>query len=273
MSRPEKSQSEAGCSWYVFSNCAPLVLLVLRIVLVPLLIAAVTLATRRWGHRVGAFVTALPAVAGPTLLFYAIQQGTLFAADAARGSLLGLVGVAAFCLVYARASERCHWSLCLLLGWAAFAMVTMLMYRVHVGPVAALLIAVASLIGARALLPLHGPVQPAAGAQRWDLPLRMVSAAALVFTLTAAAERLGSSVSGILTPFPVATAILAGFTHAQRGSAACVEFLRTYTPGLCGFAIFCVTLALVLPHLPIAPSFGAAFATQLVLQTALFSRL
>ena len=119
-------------------------LLVLRIVLVPLLIAAVTLATRRWGHRVGAFVTALPAVAGPTLLFYAIQQGTLFAADAARGSLLGLVGVAAFCLVYARASERCHWSLCLLLGWAAFAMVTMLMYRVHVGPMAAFLIAVAS---------------------------------------------------------------------------------------------------------------------------------
>ena len=45
-----------------------------------------------------------------------------------------------------------------------------------------------------------------------------------------------------LTPFPVATAILAGFTHAQRGSSACVEFLRAYTPGLCGFAIFCVML-------------------------------
>jgi hypothetical protein len=249
------------------------VLLVLRIVLVPVLIAAVTLATRRWGHRVGAFVTALPAVAGPTLLFYAIQQGALFAADAARGSLLGLVGVAAFCLVYARASTRFHWLACLLLGWASFAIVTMLMYRVHVGPIAAFLIAVATLIGARALLPSHGPVLPASGAPRWDLPLRMVSAAGLVFTLTAAAERLGPSVSGILTPFPVATAILAGFTHAQRGSAACIEFLRTYTPGLCGFGIFCVTLALTLPHLPIAASFVVALVTQLVLQTALFSRI
>lgn len=248
-------------------------LLVLRLVLVPLLIAAVTLASRRWGHRVGAFVTALPAVAGPTLLFYAIQQGALFAADAARGSLLGLAGVAAFCLAYARASIRFHWAFCLLLGWSSFAIVTVAMYRVHVGPIVAFVIAVASLFVARAFLPSHGPVPLASGAPRWDLPLRMGSAAVLVFSLTAAAERLGSSVSGILTPFPVATAILAGFTHAQRGSAACVEFLRTYTPGLCGFAIFCVTLALTLSHLPIAASFGVALATQLVLQTLLFRRL
>jgi hypothetical protein len=249
------------------------VLLVLRLVLVPLLIAAVTLATRRWGHRVGAFVTALPAVAGPTLLFYAIQQGAPFAADAARGSLLGLVGVAAFCLSYAHASRRLHWSLCLLIGWASFAVVTLAMYRVHVGPIAAWVIAVVALVGARAVLPSSTPVRSVSNTQRWDLPMRMTSAAALVFTLTSAADRLGSSVSGILTPFPVATAILAGFTHAQRGSAACVEFLRTYTPGLCGFAIFCVMLALTLPHLPIAASFVVALVTQLVLQTALFSRL
>jgi hypothetical protein len=249
------------------------VLLVLRLVLVPLLIAAVTLASRRWGHRVGAFVTALPAVAGPTLLFYAIQQGAAFAADAARGSLLGLVGVAAFCLAYARASRRFHWVACLLLGWSSFAIVTLAMYRVYVGPIVACVIAVAALFGARAFLPSHGPVPPPSGAPQWDLPLRMGSAAALVFSLTAAAERLGSSVSGILTPFPVATAILAGFTHAQQGSAACIEFLRTYTPGLCGFAIFCVMLALTLPHLSIAASFGVALVTQLVLQTALFSRI
>ena len=248
-------------------------LLLLRLVLVPLLIAAVTLATRRWGSRVGAFVTALPAVAGPTLLFYAIQQGALFAAEAARGSLLGLAGVAAFCLVYARASTRLHWPVCLFLGWLSFAVVTAMISRVPAGPIGAFVIAVAALLGARALLPSHGAVPPVSRAPRWDLPLRMGSAGALVFSLTAAADRLGSSVSGILTPFPIATAILAGFTHAQRGSAACVEFLRTYTPGLCGFGVFCVMLALTLPRLPIAASFAVALATQLVLQTALFRRL
>lgn len=225
------------------------------------------------GHRVGAFVTAPPAVAGPTLLFYAIQQGAHFAAEAARGSLLGLAGVAAFCLVYARASARVHWAVCLLLGWLSFAVVTVLISCVHVGPIGAFAIAVATLFGARALLPSHGPVPPPSRAPRWDLPLRMVSAGALVFSLTALADRLGSSISGILTPFPVATAILVGFTHAQRGSAACVEFLRTYTPGLCGFAIFCAMLALTLPHLPIAAAFSAALVAQFVLQTALFRRI
>jgi hypothetical protein len=248
-------------------------LLLLRLTLVPILIAAVTLASRRWGPRVGGFVTALPAVAGPTLGFYAVQQGNLFAADAARGTLLGLVGVAAFCLAYARASTRLHWAPCLLIGWASFAVLTMLIYGVNVGPAAALLVAVISLLGARALMPLPRPASPSAGTPRWDLPLRMLSAAALVFLLTSAADRLGSSVSGILTPFPVATAILAGFTHAQRGSAASVEFLRAYIPGLCTFAVFCVVLALTLPRVPIAWSFTAALATQLVLQMVIFRRM
>ena len=246
-------------------------LLLLRLTLVPVLIAAVTLAARRWGTRVGAFVTALPAVAGPTLGFYAVEQGNLFAADAARATLLGLIGVAAFCLAYARASTRLHWAPCLLIGWTSFAVVTLLIHRVDVGAWPALLAAVLSLLGVRAMLPAPKPVAPSAGPPRWDLPMRMLSAAALVFVLTTAADRLGSSVSGILTPFPIATAILAGFTHAQRGSAACVEFLRAYIPGLCGFAIFCVGLATTLPVLSIAWSFSAALAIQLVLQTLIFS--
>jgi hypothetical protein len=248
-------------------------LLVLRLVLVPILIAAVTLVTRRWGQRVGAFVTALPAVAGPTLVFYAVQQGSSFAADAARGSLLGLVGVAAFCLAYAHASSSVHWLSCLILGWSAFAVITTIMSRVTAGPLVAFAIAIAALIAVRQMLPARRPVAPAGATPRWDLPLRMASAGALVFALTSAADRLGPSVSGILTPFPVATAILAGFTHAQRGSAACVEFLRAFIPGLCGFGVFCVTLALTLPRLSIAASFVVALVTQLVLQTALFRRM
>jgi hypothetical protein len=249
------------------------VLLILRLVLVPILIAAVTLIARRWGPRVGAFVTALPAVAGPTLGFYAVQQGRTFAADAALGSMLGLVGVAAFCLAYARASLRLHWSACLFIGWGSFAVMSMLLYGVRVNALVALLVAVAALFTARGLLPAAQPVSPSAGVPRWDLPVRMVSTAALVFALTSAADRLGPSVSGILTPFPVATAILAGFTHAQRGSAACVEFLRAYVPGLCGFAIFCAVLALTLPRMAIGWSFAVALATQLALQLAIFRRM
>ena len=70
-------------------------LFALKLTLVPLLIAAVTLATRRWGPRVGGFLTALPVVTGPTLCFYAIEQGQAFGAHAATGTLLALNAVVA----------------------------------------------------------------------------------------------------------------------------------------------------------------------------------
>jgi hypothetical protein len=247
-------------------------LLLLRLTLVPILIAGVTLATRRWGPRVGGFVNALPAVAGPTLCFYAVQQGNLFAADATRGTLLGLVALTAFCVTYARASKRLHWSLCLVCGWLVFGMVTVLTYRVSVGPFGALVLALAALLGGRLLFPSSQPVTPVTGAPRWDLPVRMLTAAVLVFTLTSVAERLGPNMSGALTPFPVATAIIGAFTHSQRGADAVVGFLRGYIPGLGTFAVFCFVLCVTLPTWPLAASLAVALAIQVALQSTLLYR-
>ena len=98
-------------------------------------------------------MTALPAVAGPTLCFYAVQQGNLFAADAARGTLLGLVAVAAFCVAYAHGSRQLHWALCLLIGWLAFGVVTVLVYRARVSPLGGLAAAVTALLVGRLFLP------------------------------------------------------------------------------------------------------------------------
>jgi hypothetical protein len=52
------------------------VLLVLKLVLVPGLVAGVTLGARRWGPAIGGWLTALPLVAGPTLFFLAIEQSS-----------------------------------------------------------------------------------------------------------------------------------------------------------------------------------------------------
>jgi hypothetical protein len=247
------------------------VLLLLRLVLVPIFIALVTLAALRWGPRAAAFVTALPAVAGPTLLFFAMQQGRVFAAQAASGTLLGLVGVAAFCLAYGYGSTRLRWFACLIVGWLAFGVLTMLFRGVTVPAIAGLAIAVAALMLVRRLLPAPGPMEPSRARHRWDLPMRMVSAAALVFILTSVAARLGPALSGLLTPFPVATAIIAGFTHAQQGTGAVLRFLRGYMPGLCSFAIFCFVLAVMLPGHGVAVTFAAALATQLAAQAIMLA--
>jgi len=247
------------------------VLFLLRLTLVPIFVALVTLAARRWGPRAAAFATALPVVAGPTLGFYVVQQGKPFAARAAEGSLVGLVGVAAFCAAYGHLSTRWRWPTCVLIGWLCFGAITLLTRHTTVGAGIGLVVAIASLMGVRYLLPTPGPVGAPRTSPKWDLPLRMCSAAALVFVLTATADRLGPALSGLLTPFPVATAIIAGFTHAQQGTGAVVRFLRGYMPGLCSFAIFCFVLAVMLPRASAAVSFAAALALQLVAQGIMLS--
>jgi hypothetical protein len=152
------------------------------------------------------------------------------------------------------------------MGWVSFGVITVLTLRTSVGAVVGLIVAVAALMLVRYLLPLPGPVGTPGKPPQWDLPLRMCSAAALVFALTAAADRLGPAMSGLLTPFPVATAIIAGFTHAQQGSGAVIRFLRGYMPGLCSFAVFCFVLALTLPRLSAPLSFATALALQLLAQ-------
>ena len=244
-------------------------LLLLRITLVPIFIAIISLIGRRWGPRAAAFVTALPVVVGPAFTFYAVQQGHAFAAHAAAGSLFGLVGVAAFCAAYGFGATRFGWPVCLLIGWLAFGVSTLLLLRVEANAIAGLVSSIAALLLVRRVLSRPGAPQPLRRPPAWDLPIRMLSAGTLVFVLTSIAARLGPALSGLLTPFPVATAILAGFTHAQQGPSTVARFLRGYMLGLCSFAIFCFVLALMLPARGLATSIAAALGAQLVAQVTL----
>ena len=93
-------------------------LLLLKVLLVPALVVFVTLGGRRWGPRVGGFLTSFPIVAGPTLFFFAAEQGGAFASEAARATLVALVGVAVSGLVYAWVSLGLPWGASLAASWA-----------------------------------------------------------------------------------------------------------------------------------------------------------
>ncbi|NOT25148.1 MAG: hypothetical protein HOP16_03500, partial [Acidobacteria bacterium] len=96
-------------------------MLVLKLLLVPGLVAVVTLAVRRWGPAVGGWLAGLPVVAGPVLVFYALEQGDAFAARAAHGTLTGLLATTVFVVTYATVSKRYPWQICVAAGWTAFA--------------------------------------------------------------------------------------------------------------------------------------------------------
>jgi hypothetical protein len=251
-------------------------MLLLKLLLVPTLVAAVTLASRRWGLRVGGVLTGLPMVAGPTLCFYAIEQGDRFAANAARSAMLGIVATAAFCVAYARIARRSSWPVSVIAGWGAFGIVAAATYRVpELGGVGELVLASSGLVAARRLTPAPSAVPAAAAAAHWDLPLRMLASAAAVVLLTALAAMLGARLSGVLSAFPVVTLVLAVFTHVQRGDPSVSVFLRNVLRGLHGFALFCLVFSTALGVLRwnLAAAVSIALAAQIALQSLLLWRM
>jgi len=239
------------------------VTLLLKLILVPGLIALVTLAGRRFGSRIGGWLNALPLVAGPVLFFLALEQGDAFVAQAAEATLAGLAAVAAFSVIYSWTSVARPWWVCVPVGWAAFAVLTVALQAVHWTAVSGLALALGTFGLARFLLPRLPDAPIPALAPAWDLPLRMAAAVVLVLLVTGLAAPLGPRLSGAITPFPIATTILLAFTHAQQGAPAAVGFLRAFLPAMWSFALFCFVLAWGVVGLGRDPAFLLALALSL----------
>jgi hypothetical protein len=238
-------------------------LLALKLVLVPGLVAGVTLGARRWGPRVGGWLTALPLVAGPTLFFLAFEQGDVFAARAALSTLVGLIGVAAFGVVYGWSSLRWGWLASVLAGWVAFVASTVSAQFVAWTPPTALVATLVAFAIAARLLPSERGSPPPSVPPVWDLPLRMAGTLAVVLTVTSLADRLGPALSGAFTPFPVALAVVLVFAHAQEGAPPAIRLLRGFLPAMWGFALFCFMVAVAM--VPLGPV--AAFLLAILVQT------
>ena len=139
------------------SHHSGVAVLAAKVVLAPGFVVGASLVARRFGARIGGFVGALPVVAGPILLVYALSHGRAFGADAAAGTLLGLVSLTAFVAVYGHLAGRTTWSISLLAGWTAFLVVTALMSMLSVPAPGALVLAWAAIAGALVILPRAVP--------------------------------------------------------------------------------------------------------------------
>lgn len=230
--------------------------LLLKLTLAPTFVAGISLAGRRWGPLLAGWLAGLPVVAGPILYIYTLEQGPSFAASAALSTLTGLLSLSCFCFVYARLCPRLSWPWCLGLGWGAFLLATLALRSLS-WPLWAALPGVFAGIGLTLrLLPSGKGLTARNTPTRWDLPLRMGSAAALVLALTGAASWLGPDWSGLLTPFPVATSVLAVFSHLGLGPSGAIALLQALLSGLFGFSVFCAVVAASLLSLGIGGSFG-----------------
>lgn len=246
-------------------------LLLLKLTLVPSLIVLISLAGARWGARVAGVLAGFPIVAGPILLFLALEQGSTFAAQSAISTLYGLLAISGYCLCFCWLALRLRWWLCLPLGWLAFVLIAALLRQLPASlPLAALLGLLVIGIAPRGFPELRAEQAPQP-VPASELFWRLASAAGLVLLITAIADWLGASWSGLLTLFPVAGSVLGAFAARAGGAAQATALLRGMVTGLVGLWAFFVAAAAGLPVFGLV-AFLPALLLAILVQAALLRR-
>ena len=146
--------------------------LALKLVLTPLLIAAATLAGRRWGPGVSGWLVGLPLTSGPISLILSWQDGKMFAAHAATGTLGGLSSVCLFCLVYALTAARLRWPAASAIAIAVF-LLSALFWNLLSLPLLPTIVILAAVIAATAaLMPRRAAAKGQHPSSAWQVPDR-----------------------------------------------------------------------------------------------------
>ena len=244
-------------------------ILALKLFLAPMLIGFVSIAGRRWGPTVGGWLVSLPLTSAPVILFLAIDQGTAFASSAAQNTLMGIMSVASFCLVYYWFSFRFGWPISMLAGWIAFFALTFIEESVILPLLFSFVIVIAFLAVVFKVMPKSQSKDITINPPRWDTPLRMLVATGFVLGLTGAASILGPQLSGLLAPFPMFTTILAIFTHHFQGADFTRRLLRAVVAGSFTFVTFFLVISLLVNKWGIAVAFGLALLAAMTTHSAL----
>ncbi|MCB0649001.1 MAG: hypothetical protein KDC49_20165 [Saprospiraceae bacterium] len=232
--------------------------LLIKITIMPVIIALVTLISRKWGNTIGGMIASMPWVAGPIILFIALEQGSAFAAASISGVMMGIIGWLTFCLAYIYVGYRHNAIWSVLAGYAAYLLTAYLFHFLdgYLSLTAWFFLTLFLITLTVRYYPDTGRVVAKAGKPlRFDIPMRMVVMTSFVLIVTYSAQMLGPMWSGILTPVPVMTAVLAMFTHYTQGIDATIVILKGMFIGIYGFTAFLFLQAFLLPVMSVYLAF------------------
>ena len=221
-------------------------ILILKLCIVPLFIGLITLAGRKWGSGIAGLMGAFPVVAGPIVIFIALEQGSIFATLTAVSAISATTCLMLFGIAYSWSCIRFDWPLALLIALSVWFVSAFILATCSPGLETSIAIAIGSLLVTPYLLPKMKIIAPPR-TKLHDLPWRMLVGALLTLSVTTLATLLGETWSGILAVFPVIGLVLAVFTHNTLGPAYVTQVYRGMVKGFYSFTAFFVTLSLLLP--------------------------
>jgi hypothetical protein len=245
--------------------------LILKLTLVPAFVAIIALVGRYWGARLAGLLSGFPVIAGPIIYFLYLEQGVDFARAAVVSAIAGVVPLSSFCFIYAWSSRRFHWLSAILVSWAGYWAIAVVIVKLELSLLPALLLAVITVAGQIWTSPKHRETVGLTKASNSEIVVRMVCAAVLVMMVVGFANRMGSGYSGVLAAFPVASSVIAVLSHRNHSRYHAMDSLRALKFGLFSMLAFFTVLVLLMEAIPFAWAFMLAVPVALIAQGVIWA--
>jgi hypothetical protein len=208
--------------------------LAIKLLLAPIFIVFTYAIQKKYGPRIGGIFVAIPFIATPILLVIYFEHGSEFLHRAITGTYAGQAGVLFYIYIYTHLARSRSWPIC----FAAATTSYLILAPIFSAAISNIWVAIALwlvvwIFVQRTAPPFDNnatlPISP-----KWDLPMRIISALALIFLVTGFAQTLGPGLSGALAMYPVMTSIMSSCNHARFGADSAIAFLN----GLSTYLVF-----------------------------------
>ena len=246
-------------------------LVLLRLTLAPIFIGIVSWISRVSGPRVAGVLMGLPINTGIVLYLLALGPGSGFASTAAASSLLAVVAISTFSLAFAGLLAKLAWWQALAVASASYLVEAGVLSQVDVPVWMGFLSACTMALLVWKSLPHSRDRGLPTKNSRFEVPIRMGTALALVFSITTAATAVGPRWSGLLSAFPVYTTTILAFECATFGPPNGLSVVRGLQLGMLSYSSFLLIVGLFLVPLGILWTFLVALAVVATIQILLVS--
>ncbi len=224
----------------------------------PIVMYLVTMASRKWGNSFGGILASLPWVAGPILIFMAIEQGKDFVVSSLSGVMVGIIGWLIFCTSFILVGRKFNSLYSLLAGYIGYLCFGIIMKNILplLGIYHWYCISFAAIITTLIFFPkVADDSRESKKTLKFDMLFRILMITSFVILITHFAKILGPEWSGILAPFPIMTAVLGIFVHYTQGTYQTRKLFYGMLSGAFGFITFLLLLYITLPQWSIFMSF------------------
>lgn len=232
--------------------------LALKMALTATIVVVISVVVERSGPFIGALIAALPTAASAAYIILAFEHPPDFIAASAVGSAAATATVAVFALTYTVLAQRHGLVLSLGAAITVWFVAALALRLVGWTPLSAALLNVAVFAVTVPLSWRYRTSGPPAKfiRTRYDIPLRALTAAVVVATVTTASYSIGSFLSGVFAVFPIVMASSVIILHPRVGGVAAASMFAHAQIALIGFWIGFVVVHYMVAPLGVWGAFG-----------------